>query len=387
MALILDESFATDPGAGFATLRSNSGTFTATYNAGALAYDLSNSGATSSNLWDLTSLSYYSKGEFEVDIESIANFATPVAWDSGIHLLNGVSGNITNGYIFSAYQNAWYVQQNSGTNAWLGTSTFLTLNSLPSADSLFGANKRVILRAKWDSTASNGNTTIEYYVNDKKIYSQVATIVSLRPAVYFYAGTIRVHQIKVWDDLVTPMEDNSLIHTGVELAVRKSPSITNASLIPGVELAVRKSPSITNASLIPGVELSLIRTQQIVGPTKIGPYYDNLAKVHPGSNGTGTIYGTVKIKGAPNYPVSRKVRIIEESDSRLVNEMYSSSFNGEYEFGNLDQSKSYTLITYDHTGVYNAAVASGMYARNLSNITGNDIFSSIGVIGYTSEPA
>ena len=72
--------------------------------------------------------------------------------------------------------------------------------------------------------------------------------------------------------------------------------------------------------------------------------------------GLGKIVGTTKIKGTPNTPVSRRVRLIREIDSVCVAERWSDPVTGYYEFLGFDPTILYTVIVYDGPRVFRAAV-------------------------------
>ena len=65
--------------------------------------------------------------------------------------------------------------------------------------------------------------------------------------------------------------------------------------------------------------------------------------------GRGRIYGTVKIRSAPNYPVRRRVLLIAERDGRCIAERWSDAVTGDYEFANILETLRYTVAAYDYT--------------------------------------
>ena len=74
--------------------------------------------------------------------------------------------------------------------------------------------------------------------------------------------------------------------------------------------------------------------------------------------GTGTIVGTVKVKGTPsNVPVSRKVRLIRDVDAICIREVWSDPVTGEYAFSEIDGTVSYTVLSLDYTESFRAVVA------------------------------
>lgn len=78
------------------------------------------------------------------------------------------------------------------------------------------------------------------------------------------------------------------------------------------------------------------------------------------NGGNGRISGTVDIKGTPNQPVSRKVRLYNDHDGSLVREQWSDSVTGAYSFNNIASNQRYTVITYDHLHNFRAVVADNL---------------------------
>lgn len=74
--------------------------------------------------------------------------------------------------------------------------------------------------------------------------------------------------------------------------------------------------------------------------------------------GRGVINGTVKERSLPdNTPLARRVRLIEERSGYVVAETWSDASTGNYSFANIDRSRTYTVVSYDHTGLYRAVIA------------------------------
>lgn len=82
--------------------------------------------------------------------------------------------------------------------------------------------------------------------------------------------------------------------------------------------------------------------------------------------GPGKITGTVKEKGAPNMPLRRRVFLIEEASRMLTSETWSDALTGVYSFDHVDITRKYTVLSYDHTGVYRAVVADGQVPELMS---------------------
>lgn len=74
------------------------------------------------------------------------------------------------------------------------------------------------------------------------------------------------------------------------------------------------------------------------------------------NDGIARIIGTTKNHGSPDYPVSRRVRLFRKRDGRLVRETWSDAA-GNYAFEHLRHDIDYCVVSYDHTGLYNAAIS------------------------------
>lgn len=73
-------------------------------------------------------------------------------------------------------------------------------------------------------------------------------------------------------------------------------------------------------------------------------------------NGKGRIVATVAIKGTPNMPVARRVRLHEQRSGNFVAETWSDNA-GNYVFDYLDPAYTYYAVGFDHTGAYQGVVA------------------------------
>lgn len=72
--------------------------------------------------------------------------------------------------------------------------------------------------------------------------------------------------------------------------------------------------------------------------------------------GRGRIAGTVRVDSNPDYPVWRRVRLFDQRDNRLVAETWSDPVTGAYAFEHINPDRLYVVVSYDHTGVYNAEI-------------------------------
>ena len=78
--------------------------------------------------------------------------------------------------------------------------------------------------------------------------------------------------------------------------------------------------------------------------------------------GNGRIAGTVKEKGAPDTPLQRRVQLYDESSKIMTREVWSDPTTGAYLFENIDPKLTYSIISYDYTGMYRAVIANGQKA-------------------------
>lgn len=72
--------------------------------------------------------------------------------------------------------------------------------------------------------------------------------------------------------------------------------------------------------------------------------------------GHGQVIGTTKNVGTPNYPVARRVRLLRHRDGVLAREVWSDPA-GNYEFTRVRHDVPYTVLSHDHTGLYNAVIS------------------------------
>lgn len=77
--------------------------------------------------------------------------------------------------------------------------------------------------------------------------------------------------------------------------------------------------------------------------------------------GDGEVVGTTKNAGTPNYPVSRRVRLVRKRDGVLARETWSNA-NGDYAFRSIRRGDDYVVLSHDHTGLYNAVISDSVSA-------------------------
>ena len=86
--------------------------------------------------------------------------------------------------------------------------------------------------------------------------------------------------------------------------------------------------------------------------------------------GAGFVAGTVKErpKGAPEgseVPVWRRVRLYDERQGACIAETWSDATTGAYRFDCIDMGRIYTVLSYDHNGVFSAEVASSVTPQRM----------------------
>ncbi|MEP6587134.1 MAG: hypothetical protein ABJA84_00050 [Polaromonas sp.] len=325
MALVLDETFATGIPGSFATARAQSGTLTATYDSGSQAVDLSNSTAGQS-IWDITSQPLTVAGEMEIDLEfradlsGASNLRHAGAW--------AVAGQaaVSNGFRFSHQNNTndfWSLGAWTGGASWAGESSQQTVFRGASAPFNITGDRRV-LNIRWDMGAGAGISRVSAECRiDGVLWAYTdAAFPSLRPGVFCYQSTVRLHSIKAWDAPQTPL--TSFGGNGLESAVSRLVLAPPAASVPGPPAAYNR-----------GLALGWRNTYQ---------------------DGSGRIVGTVKLSGMPNTPLARKVRLIDESNGLLVRECWSTTA-GDYEFQSIEPNRRYTVISYDHMHDKRAVIA------------------------------
>ena len=88
--------------------------------------------------------------------------------------------------------------------------------------------------------------------------------------------------------------------------------------------------------------------------------------------GAGFVAGTVKErpKGAPEgseVPVWRRVRLYDERSGNCMRETWSDAATGVYRFDCIDMGRIYTVLSYDHNGVFSAEVANGLVPERMQS--------------------
>ncbi|NDP37341.1 MAG: hypothetical protein GZ093_01095 [Rhodoferax sp.] len=354
MALVLDETFANGIPASFATLRQQSGTLTATYNSTLQAVDLSNSAAAQS-IWDVTSQQLRVAGEMELDLELVADLS------GGSNLRHAgawaVAGQASqsNGFRFSHLRTDWQLNQWAGATTWSGD---LAGNSSPQylSDPFTMVGDRRVLNLRWDmgSKANASNVAIEARVDGVLRLVCASTFPSLRPGIFIYQSTARIHSIKVWD---APQESLA------DLSFRAFESTQGRRVLMSPEAAATGGPSSRLLTEDIGRRDATVLRARASG----GPVVYNLglplARRNQYQGGDGRVMGTVKIKGAPDTPAQRRVCLIDETTRLLVCEVFSDPITGAYAFLGVSRDHKYTVASYDHANNYRAVLADNITAE------------------------
>jgi hypothetical protein len=379
MALIINQNFASDPGGSFATIRAQSGTLTATYNAG-VSYDLANSTA-AQNLWDITSSSLYSTGEAEIDIGILA--LQNAGGYAGLWLVTGAAA-VSNGVSFTHNAFNWTLQTWTGGTSWAGNAVNANIpNSLNLLQFNTVADRRVI-NMRWDSTGGIAakKPTIEIRVDTKLVYSYFGAITSFRPAVYINQCSTRVYSVKVWDAPQTALiafTDNSPANFKLsETTGYVSPSNPTHK---AVTTFLSKNKTMADFDPLINSDNLAVKTESV----STDKFKNNTLTT---KFRFGLITGTTLIKGTPSYFDARKVMCLDESTNTIVASAISAPVTGYYEFSNLNPYHRYTVLGYDYTGQYNSVIASNQlpYIPDIlylyASVTGN--FTTIGISGVTA---
>jgi hypothetical protein len=352
MALVLDESFATAIPANFATPLAQAGTLTATYNPTAQAVDLSNSAAGQS-IWDITSTPLTVAGEMELDLEWLADLSGPNNYrHAGLWAVAGQAVG-SNGFRFGHYQSDWRLSRWDGT--WWAGNGGETIVQQGAADTFNVLGDRRLLNLRWDMRAGAGvsRLSVEARIDGVLRLVTASTFPSLRPGVFIYQSTVRLHSIKVWDAPLAPLA--ALGFQGLQPTQGR-----------GVYTVPEATPSgVTSSRMTGGVgRLDSSVPQAKVRGGAVGYYRgQKLWRRNMYLGGNGRIVGSVAIKGSPNTPVQRRVRLFNEKTGMLVREVFSDPATGAYEFLYVSMDHKYTVVTFDYDNNYRAVVADNISAE------------------------
>lgn len=316
--MILDyfESFSSAPTSGYATFGSNGGAPSDTYNADYQAVDLYNSSF--QTCWALTSLQTSGPDDtsggivishlvFEVDLELVSD-------PSGRKHLGAwlaQDGQLVNGYRLDHIDNMWDISRWSQTNfvSGSGTSIKIATNNNPT----FNVGQRHILR-------------VEHYGDRISLYvDNVLTVIAfdgnyknLRPCIFLYGCTVRVHSVKYQlDEVAIPL---------CELPIKL--------LWANIETREQAWPGENN-----------IKETTAHSPEKICPITSASAlNAPPARKDFGFIEGVVTRK---SVPAAGKHVICLDEKFNLIAETTSAE-NGYYRFDSLLINGLYAIHAYDN---------------------------------------
>ena len=71
--------------------------------------------------------------------------------------------------------------------------------------------------------------------------------------------------------------------------------------------------------------------------------------------------GSTAVAGTPDVPVSRRVGLFDRKSRRIAKETVSDAA-GNYAFNNV-ASGPWFVVSFDHTGEYNAVIADNIYGE------------------------
>ena len=352
MALVLDESFATGIPANFATARTQAGTLSVSYNGTAQAVDLSN-GSAGPSIWDITSVPLTVAGEMEIDLELVADLSgTNNYRHAGVWVVAG-QGVVSNGYRLAHLQSNWALSRWEGS-VWSG-ETGSTSTPQGATDTFNAVGDRRVLNLRWDMASAAGVTrlSLEARIDGALRLVSAGAFPSLRPGIFLYQATVRLHSIKAWDAPQAPLTN---------LGFRAFTPSEQRRVLTVSEAAGSGIPSSRFVSAIAQREFTVPQARLPGGPVN---YFRGLPLAYRNTyqGGQGRVAGTVKVKGSPDVPVQRKVRLIDEFTGLMVREVFSDPVTGAYEFLYVGQDHKYTVVSYDWANNFRAVLADNITAE------------------------
>ncbi len=87
------------------------------------------------------------------------------------------------------------------------------------------------------------------------------------------------------------------------------------------------------------------------GPISAGCDFEN--------GGKHQVTGTTKVKGSPDFAVSRRVRLHDQLTGLLVREQWSQAGTGAYSFTRIRAGLFY-IVAFDYTNAYNGVIATNV---------------------------
>lgn len=317
--MLLSETFASGIPGGFATVLTDSGgTFTAVADGGSLSVDLDRRGY--NGVWRIDASPTAAQLRVVMDVEIlIANNATATAPSLGL-AVQDTAGNIYHALV--VYNDGVVGAHRGITAGAVGNQAGEPRYSsayLPSSGR-FTAEFSLVNQPSGTGMQYQATIDGEMWFWPIPVVQPVQGL-ALRPGIFLRDKKIRLHSIEVHDNP------------------------TYLSLPYGPEL----HPEIPQVA-------QYAPTWPVVGV--LTPWRNSLGMYDWG--GLGRVAGDVMIKGLPDSPVSRIVRLVRELDGVCIAEQWSALPLGTYEFLGVDPLQRYTVLAYDFPGGYRAAIASGV---------------------------
>ena len=316
--MILDyvETFSSAPASGYATFGSNGGAPSATYNADYQAVDLYNSSY--QTCWALTSLQTSSEADasgglvtkslvFEADLELVSDPSGRK--HLGVWLAK--DGRLVNGYRLDHIDTMWDISRWSEANFVAGSGTSIRVNT--SNNPTFNVGQRHILRVE------HIGSVLRLYVDDVlTVATSDANYDDLRPCIFLYGCTVRVHSVKY------QLDDISISLGELPVTLLWANQETREQAWPG-EIESKELPVHPPVDMFPVMTVAALNAPVTRGQL-------------------GFISGVITRKSVPTG--GNHVICLDERFNLIAET--TSAANGYYRFDNLPINHLYTIHAYDN---------------------------------------
>nr|WP_315206520.1 hypothetical protein [uncultured Albidiferax sp.] len=312
MAYPISETFGTGIPGGFATAAGSG--MSVAYHAGSQAVDLSAAVAVFP-LWQIDAAPLAGDFFAEFDLELLADGSG--IQHVGIWLLTG-----------SGYTGYRFAQQ-GGQPYNFKLSWFDAAGTETSNRTVLSPESHLVgVRKTWrvDYLRAGGLGRMVFSLDGVPMIDSVdVAFTNVRPAVFAYGCTVRVHSVTA---------DAGSSHPYVAPGAR--------GLLQGL------------------MPMSLGAQGNQPGPPAAHGFAVRVARRDAYFGGGGRLRGTVAEKGTPsNLPRRRRVLALEEVSLIVVGETWSDAVTGAYELGNVDPTRKYKVISEDYTGAFRDVIANG----------------------------